>query len=707
MKKKNNIYHLCGYKNLRFQEIRAKLLKYLDSYPFSKIEISDNKFTQLSHTSTTNTKTISTSTKNLLGETQSNLAHFNENLQKEGRLEQPKTDGASGKNLINPALPDVKSDARHHMISQQAALNQCPPSKEPELNQMVVWIILYMIHLILTKPRKQDKRSFGFDPFTGISNKELFEVFKSSRRIRYAKDIATASGILERACHVPNKYVDKFKIDNSLLTSGTLGKVIMYPCVHSEVITLLVDAREHQQSPQHMDDVTQYSLRILKTLRIRKQAAMAFIESSYQQEHDLLQAQNKFTTKALAHLQHRRDREVAYVKMVDQIKDFAYAKRDDFGRRLHSLFTQSPKRLRPFLYFERVDKDLFVLDLGNAQPLLFVLTLMQKYQGKIWREFRIKFDKVPTFLQLLRRQGGNEDVIRYITYVQEGSLYEKVHELLIAAQFKNLKPLFDLCAEYLKKDNASENETLTLIRMIHSNLKSIRGLLRLDDQNEETKKVLKRLFRVRKQNLLKPNAIDAGFVRGLHDAIARAYHTKMTKERKKKIKKDLCRHVFYGMLNGQSKRNNKPKPVTETVKKRKPYPVLIKQVFRESFPKVWNIIEQVKQFDYTALAQLLQGREANIFIDHILRQLIVVEKRPHFLSLHDGILCSADDVELLKERIAKEFDKWGLQLPLNIENITTGETIKIILNKHENVFKQRFIEVKKNGEMIKLYATAS
>ena len=254
----------------------------------------------------------------------------------------------------------------------------------------------------------------------------------------------------------------------------------------------------------------------------------------------------------------------------------------------------------------------------------------------------------------------------------------------------------------------SDKDNLALIRSINFWLPSLRKLLKIDQENPKTQQVLQKLFKIRKSNLDKPDLIDIDFVQEIQDAIARAHNSEMTSEQKKKIKTQLARHVYYGLLPGQSKMTKKPKTMVigEVKKKGTPYQVFIKNVFIRSFPHIWTVIEDVKRFNYKELAKELQGREANVFVDHILRDLLVKEKRPHFLSLHDPIYAQKV-IETVKERIAQEFQVWGLQVPLNIDNITTGETEKIILNRQGDVFKQRFIKVRQNGEIINMYHKAS
>ena len=442
--KRNDISHLYGYENLEFGQIREKLLEHLESLTISTIGIREEKeqMPVISLSKDTSNHSFNFPTVKPVQRTESNpitLLEYQRKLELMGKTERSMHTIGNPTNLLSAP---AKTVPRHSLQSQEEVQKHSPPSKEIYTDSKVIWIIIYMIHLILTKPRKKKPRSYEYDPFTGISNTELIEVFRSKKKVTTAKYIASASGILERVEYVPKKYVDKFRINELLFLSGTLGKVTSFPVVSSEINSLLIDARERENT--EMDDVTQYSLKVLKTLRIRKKEADAFIETSYQQECDRLSRQHKLTPKAQNHLDNRRRREITFVNMVEHIEYSTNPKRDDFGKRMHSLFTQSPKRLRRFLYFAGVKDDLYILDLANAQPLLLVPTLMEHSQQNEWRDYNFEIDSVPTSLQLLRTRGKNEDVIRYIQLVQEGTFYSEMYRLMILSR-KTLKPLFSQC----------------------------------------------------------------------------------------------------------------------------------------------------------------------------------------------------------------------------------------------------------------------
>ena len=524
-KKRNDISHLYGYENLEFGQIREKLLEHLESLTISTIGIREEKeqLPVISLSKDTSNHSFNFPTVKPVQRTESNPISLLEYQRKLELMENIKRYSSAIGSPTNLLSAPAKTVPRHSLQSQEEVQKHSPPSKEIYTDSKVIWIIIYMIHLILTKPRKKKPRSYEYDPFTGISNTELIEVFRSKKKVTTAKYIASASGILERVEYVPKKYVDKFRINEQLFLSGTLGKVTSFPVVNSEINSLLIDAREREKL--EMDDVTQYSLRALQTLRIRKNDALAFIKTSYQQECNRLQSQNKLTAEVQARLLSKRIREEAYVDRVDKTKGNDCVKRDEFGKRLHTLFTLSPKRLRRFLYFAGVKDDLYILDLANAQPLLFVPTLMEHYQQNEWRDYNFEIDSVPTFLQLLRTRGKNEDVIRYIQLVQDGKLYSEIHRLMILSRFKTLKPLFSQCRKYLSS-LVHDKDHLALIRTIHFWLPSLRKLLKIDQENPKTQQVLQKLFKIRKPNLDNPDLIDIAFVQELHEAITRAYRAK-------------------------------------------------------------------------------------------------------------------------------------------------------------------------------------
>lgn len=108
--------------------------------------------------------------------------------------------------------------------------------------------------------------------------------------------------------------------------------------------------------------------------------------------------------------------------------------------------------------------------------------------------------------------------------------------------------------------------------------------------------------------------------------------------------------------------------------------------FANEYPKVMEIINHYRnQENPTNLSDRLQREESKLFIDDILTKLIVREKRPHILSLHDGILCPEKDIQCVIEKFERAFAKSKFQVKVKIDLYRTGETKVILINDHNVV----------------------
>jgi len=140
----------------------------------------------------------------------------------------------------------------------------------------------------------------------------------------------------------------------------------------------------------------------------------------------------------------------------------------------------------------------------------------------------------------------------------------------------------------------------------------------------------------------------------------------MDAETKKKLKTNLCRHVFYGK---------------NWWEKRIPYKANVEKAFEKNFPNVYKGVLDIKHDDYKELAKVLFKKEVSVFVDGILKDLIWKEKKPFVLSIHDGLLVRESDVQVVIEELTSAFKKWQMQVSISVENIHTGETTREILNK--------------------------
>lgn len=116
------------------------------------------------------------------------------------------------------------------------------------------------------------------------------------------------------------------------------------------------------------------------------------------------------------------------------------------------------------------------------------------------------------------------------------------------------------------------------------------------------------------------------------------------KEERDKFKVRMFRKIFYGQEIKSEERTQ----------------------FESIFPEVSKIISYYKRVDYKKLAVALQSEEAELMLDKILPKL--AEKKIFVLTIHDSILTTQDNIELVKEVIMSEFKNKGLQPTLKIKN---------------------------------------
>ena len=84
--------------------------------------------------------------------------------------------------------------------------------------------------------------------------------------------------------------------------------------------------------------------------------------------------------------------------------------------------------------------------------------------------------------------------------------------------------------------------------------------------------------------------------------------------------------------------------------------------FKMAFPTVWDIINHFKSDSHKDLSHMLQKTESGIFIDNVLRPLIVRNKMPHILSIHDCIVCPKGSIPAVKRQIELAFSKTKFKL---------------------------------------------
>lgn len=97
----------------------------------------------------------------------------------------------------------------------------------------------------------------------------------------------------------------------------------------------------------------------------------------------------------------------------------------------------------------------------------------------------------------------------------------------------------------------------------------------------------------------------------------------------------------------------------------------VKTLFQEEFPNVAAFIKEHKKKDHAFLAQLMQAVESNFVINIVCRRLMDFHKDVPVLTIHDSILTTENNVELVKSVLQEEFSGLGMTPMLKITELSS------------------------------------
>ena len=86
----------------------------------------------------------------------------------------------------------------------------------------------------------------------------------------------------------------------------------------------------------------------------------------------------------------------------------------------------------------------------------------------------------------------------------------------------------------------------------------------------------------------------------------------------------------------------------------------MKDVFKELFPSVAEVIRVHKTKDYRFLPRLLQNIEANFIINTVCRRIMLEMPEVPVFTIHDSILTTRPFVEPIRQIMIDEFARLGL-----------------------------------------------
>ena len=97
----------------------------------------------------------------------------------------------------------------------------------------------------------------------------------------------------------------------------------------------------------------------------------------------------------------------------------------------------------------------------------------------------------------------------------------------------------------------------------------------------------------------------------------------------------------------------------------------MKDVFKELFPSVAEVIRVHKTKDYRFLPRLLQNIEANFIINGVCRRLMVEMQDAPVYTIHDSVLTTRPFVEPIRQIMIEEFARLGLTPTLHEKDYGT------------------------------------
>ena len=86
----------------------------------------------------------------------------------------------------------------------------------------------------------------------------------------------------------------------------------------------------------------------------------------------------------------------------------------------------------------------------------------------------------------------------------------------------------------------------------------------------------------------------------------------------------------------------------------------VKDAFCRKWPSLFNPIVQMKcQYGHKVIAQCLQRLESNIMIDQVCGRLVSEHPHIRFTTIHDSVMTTRENSELVRELIVEEFERLG------------------------------------------------
>jgi hypothetical protein len=138
---------------------------------------------------------------------------------------------------------------------------------------------------------------------------------------------------------------------------------------------------------------------------------------------------------------------------------------------------------------------------------------------------------------------------------------------------------------------------------------------------------------------------------------------------------DLCENgVFYEYVEkhagvvGLSRSDLKKKVFRDVFFGRSQVVTDLTRFFAAEFPTIMGVIRSVKRRDYCDAGRTLQKIESGLMIHKVCRRLMLEHPAVPVITLHDSIMTTPENVELVRSVMAEEFERVGLHPKFKLES---------------------------------------
>jgi len=285
------------------------------------------------------------------------------------------------------------------------------------------------------------------------------------------------------------------------------------------------------------------------------------------------------------------------------VEQIAYSE-TEFGPcrygRVHSSLTRCSGRIRPALHVS--GERLISLDIANSQPLFLSLLIIN-----------------------FRRQGNN--TFGYVTFPTNSTNQYKKIDKIIEDTIAHYSPIYTSVtssilstANTTRTASSKEEQTQT-------------------GQDNTTTEELPRDFSVNRDFLTQD---EQNFVMLCEQG--KLYRTlKDEMEEREMPLRHWVKTELFEVLFGSNRFQSR-----------------LKDIFKELFPAVAEVIRVHKRKDYAFLPRLLQNIEANFVINTVCRRIMVEMPNAPVFTIHDSVLSTRQFVEPIRKIMFDEFAKLGL-----------------------------------------------